>query len=57
MTKLNDQHIAETLQAYVDTVGGDNTVIETLDVMEFNDDGLIVRMTAYWGDSLGHRKG
>ena len=25
--------------------------IETLDVMEFNDDGLIVRMTAYWGDT------
>ena len=26
-------------------------VIETLDVMEFNDAGKIIRMTAYWGDS------
>jgi hypothetical protein len=26
-------------------------VIETLDVMEFNDAGEITRMTAYWGDS------
>lgn len=26
-------------------------VIETLDVMEFNDEGKITRMTAYWGDS------
>ena len=26
-------------------------VIETLDVMEFNDAGEIIRMTAYWGDS------
>ena len=26
-------------------------VIETLDVMEFNEDGKISRMTAYWGDS------
>lgn len=25
--------------------------METLDVMEFNEDGLITRMTAYWGDS------
>ncbi len=25
--------------------------VETLDVMEFNDDGLIARMTAYWGDT------
>ncbi|AGH48666.1 MULTISPECIES: nuclear transport factor 2 family protein [Edaphosphingomonas] len=25
--------------------------IETLDVMEFDDDGLIVRMTAYWGET------
>ncbi|WP_380878031.1 hypothetical protein ACFB49_15240 [Sphingomonas sp. DBB INV C78] len=25
--------------------------IETLDVMEFDDDGLIVRMTAFWGES------
>jgi steroid delta-isomerase len=25
-------------------------VIETLDVMEFNDAGKIIRMTAYWGD-------
>jgi len=25
-------------------------VIETLDVMEFNEDGKITRMTAYWGD-------
>jgi steroid delta-isomerase len=25
--------------------------VETLDVMEFNDDGLITRMTAYWGDT------
>jgi steroid delta-isomerase len=119
MSKLNDQHIADTLQAYVDAVGGDDVdtvlalftedavvedpvgttpnagsealrafyqiavdnvehmelegnvrvcgnwgaaamrakpkgvdmVMETLDVMEFNNDGLIVRMTAYWGDS------
>jgi steroid delta-isomerase len=26
-------------------------VIETLDVMAFNDAGKITRMTAYWGDS------
>ncbi len=26
-------------------------VIETLDVMEFNDAGEITHMTAYWGDS------
>jgi len=25
--------------------------IETLDVMEFDDDGLIVRMTAFWGET------
>lgn len=25
--------------------------METLDVMEFNEQGLITRMTAYWGDS------
>ena len=25
--------------------------METLDVMEFNDEGKIIRMTAYWGDS------
>jgi steroid delta-isomerase len=25
--------------------------METLDVMEFNDEGLITKMTAYWGDS------
>ena len=25
--------------------------METLDVMEFNEDGKITRMTAYWGDS------
>ena len=25
--------------------------METLDVMEFNDDGKIISMTAYWGDS------
>ncbi len=25
-------------------------VIETLDVMEFNEEGKITRMTAYWGD-------
>lgn len=25
--------------------------IDTLDVMEFDDDGLIVRMTAYWGET------
>jgi len=119
MSKLNDQHIAATLQAYVDAVSGgdvekilelyaDNAVvedpvgtdahvgkealrafyqmavdsvesmelegsvrargkwgaaamkahpkgidmvIETLDVMEFDDDGLITKMTAYWGDN------
>ncbi|CAH0991186.1 Steroid Delta-isomerase [Sinobacterium norvegicum] len=118
MSKLNDQHIADTLQAYVEAVSGDDVekilelftadavvedpigtgahqgtealrafyqiaidsvelmelegnarirdkwgaaamlahpkgvdlVIETLDVMEFNDDGLISQMTAYWGD-------
>ena len=32
-------------------VKGADLVMETLDVMEFNDEGLIVRMTAYWGDS------
>lgn len=26
-------------------------VCETLDVMEFNDEGKITRMTAYWGDN------
>jgi steroid delta-isomerase len=25
--------------------------METLDVMEFNDEGKITKMTAYWGDS------
>ena len=25
--------------------------VETLDVMEFNDEGLIAHMTAYWGDT------
>ena len=25
--------------------------VETLDVMEFNDEGLITHMTAYWGDT------
>lgn len=25
--------------------------METMDVMEFNDEGKITRMTAYWGDS------
>lgn len=29
----------------------DSMLIETLDVMEFNEDGKITRMTAYWGDS------
>lgn len=29
----------------------DSLVIETLDVMEFNEEGKIIRMTAYWGDS------
>ncbi len=119
MSKLNDQHIAATLQAYVDAVSGDDVEkvlelysddaivedpigtdahvgkealrvfyqgaidavelmelegnvrargkwgaacmkaypkgvdmhIETLDVMEFNDHGLITKMTAYWGDN------
>ncbi len=119
MSKLNDQHIAASLQAYVDAVSGDDVdkilelfaddavvedpvgtdayvgkdalrafyqgavdavelmelegsvrvrdkwgaasmranvkgvdmFTETLDVMEFNDDGLITKMTAYWGDS------
>ncbi len=118
MSKLNDQHIVATLQAYVDAVTGDNVerilelytddavvedpvgsevlvgkdalrvfyqgtidavelmelegsvrargkwgaasmkahpkgvdmVVEILDVMEFNDEGLITKMTAYWGD-------
>lgn len=31
--------------------GVDGMVIETLDVMEFNDDGKVVAMTAYWGDA------
>lgn len=31
--------------------GVDGMVIETLDVMEFNDDGKVVAMTAYWGDT------
>jgi hypothetical protein len=26
-------------------------LIETLDVMVFDDDGKVSRMTAYWGDS------
>ncbi|MGI9275970.1 MAG: nuclear transport factor 2 family protein [Endozoicomonas sp.] len=117
MSKLNDQHIAAAMQAYVDAVSGDdvekilelysddaivedpvgsephegkdalrkfyqqavdmveamelegvvrarekwgacamraypkgaNMVVQTLDVMVFNDDGLITKMTAYWG--------
>ena len=119
MSKLNDQHIIATLQAYVDAVSGDDVekilalytddavvedpvgsdahvgkealrafyqmaidsvelmelegsvrargkwgaaamkahlkgvdmLIETLDVMEFDEDGLVTRMTAYWGDN------
>lgn len=119
MHKLNDQHIAAAMQAYVDAVSGDNVenilalfsndaivedpvgtdphvgkealrsfyqgaievvelmelegsvrarekwgaasmkahpkgvdmIIETLDVMEFNEEGLITKMTAYWGDN------
>ncbi|MFT4520744.1 MAG: steroid delta-isomerase [Halioglobus sp.] len=119
MPVLNDQHIANTLQAYVDAITGDDVekvlelfahnavvedpigtdphvgtqalrvfyqmavdnvelmtleghvrvrdqwgavgmtakpkgmkmVMETLDVMEFNQDGLIINMKAYWGDS------
>lgn len=31
--------------------GVDGMVIETLDLMEFNDDGKVVAMTAYWGDA------
>jgi len=30
---------------------GVDLTVETLDVMEFNEEGLVVRMTAYWGDS------
>jgi len=29
---------------------GVDMVVEILDVMEFNDEGLITKMTAYWGD-------
>ena len=29
---------------------GTNMVVETLDVMVFNDEGLITEMTAYWGE-------
>ncbi len=119
MSTLNDQHIKDALQAYVDAISGDDVEavvalfsedavvedpigtepqhgkdalrafyqiavdavekmelegnvrvrdhygaaamranpkgvdmhMETLDVMEFNEDGLIAKMTAYWGDS------
>ncbi len=119
MSKLNDQHIIDALQAYVDAISGDDVeavvalfaddavvedpvgtpphrgkaelrafyqiavdgvekmelegnvrvrdhygaaamrakpkgadmYMEVLDVMEFNQDGLITKMTAYWGDS------
>ena len=37
------------MRAYVE-MGGTSLVIETLDVMEFGEDGLIVSMLAYWGD-------
>jgi steroid delta-isomerase len=29
----------------------DSLVIEIIDVMEFNEEGKITKMTAYWGDS------
>lgn len=32
-------------------VKGADIAMETLDVMEFNEEGLISKMTAYWGDS------
>ncbi len=32
-------------------IKGVDLAMETLDVMEFNEQGLIVRMTAYWGDT------
>ena len=34
------------------TKGAEDTlVIETLDVMQFNSEGKIISMNAYWGDS------
>lgn len=119
MNKLNDRHISDVFQAYVDAISGDDVDavvalfaddavvedpvgtpphrgkdalrgfyqiavdgiekmelegnvrvrdhygaaamrakpkgadmhMEVLDVMEFNQDGLITKMTAYWGDS------
>lgn len=119
MSNLNDQHISNVLQAYVDTVSGDDVekildlfaddavvedpvgsaphvgkdalrafyqatidsvasmslegsvrvrerwgaaamtarpkgvdlTVETLDVMEFNEQGQVTKMTAYWGDT------
>lgn len=41
---------AAAMLAYPKGAGG-SVVIETLDVMAFNDDGKITSMTAYWGDN------
>jgi len=41
---------AAAMLAYPKGAGG-SMVIETLDVMAFNDEGKITSMTAYWGDS------
>ena len=30
---------------------GVDLTVETLDVMEFNEQGQVTKMTAYWGDS------
>jgi steroid delta-isomerase len=36
--------------AALTAIGGNGTLqVDTLDVMEFDDDGLVVRMDAYWG--------
>jgi steroid delta-isomerase len=46
--RVRDHYGAASMLA---KVKGADVTMETLDVMEFNEDGLITKMTAYWGDS------
>ncbi len=46
--RVRDHYGAAAMRA---KVKGADITMETLDVMEFNDAGLITKMTAYWGDS------
>lgn len=48
--RVRDNFGAAAMLAYPAGVDG-TLVMETLDVMEFNDEGKITAMTAYWGDS------